>query len=75
MQEEKMRAYRTIKIRIYPNKIQKNIIEATFDCCIRLRNLMLEELITNHKKTGKLKIFDVKSYINQNGGFKNIDTL
>ena len=70
-----MRAYRTIKIRIYPNKIQKNIIEATFDCCIRLRNLMLEELITNHKKTGKLKIFDVKSYINQNGGFKNIDTL
>ena len=53
MQEEKMRAYRTIKIRIYPNKIQKNIIEATFDCCIRLRNLMLEELITNHKNIKK----------------------
>ena len=75
MQEGKMKAYRTIKIRIYPNKIQKNIIETTFDCCIGLRNLMLEELITNHKKTGKLKIFDVKSYINHNGGFKNIDTL
>ena len=70
-----MEDYRTIKIRIYPNKLQEEIIEETFCCCQKLWNMMLNELIEYHKANKSIKYIDIKKYLNEYPAFKKVDIL
>ena len=70
-----MEDYRTIKIRIYPNKLQEEIIEETFCCCQKLWNMMFNELIEYHKANKSIKYIDIKKYLNEYPAFKKVDIL
>lgn len=73
--EENMEVYRTIKIRIYPNKHQEEIIEETFNCCQKLWNIILGELIEYHKVNKSVKKVNIKEYLREFPTFQKVDIL
>ena len=42
---------RAIKYRIYPTKLQEELLQKTFGCCRKIWNLMLTDKINYYKET------------------------
>lgn len=70
-----MKVYRTIKIKLYPNRTQRKTIEKICHSCIKLWNMILSEMIDYHKKTGALKIVNIKEMIKGDKQFDDVDIL
>ncbi len=53
---------RAIKIRVYPNQNQKEVLDKTFGCCRFIYNKMLEERIQSYKefKDDKESLYNYK---------------
>lgn len=66
------RAYR---FRIYPNEEQQMFLSKTFGCCRFLYNRMLEDKITEFKKSGELKRTTPAMYKGEYPFLKEVDSL
>ena len=56
---------KTVKLRIYPNKLQIKIINGTLGCCRYIYNKYIESNIESYKTSGKfISGYDFSKYIN-----------
>lgn len=65
--------YRAYKYRVYPNKVQKELIEKTFGCCRWYWNQALHDNINYYKENKKGKINTPAYYKKNNEWLKEID--
>jgi len=55
---------KTFKYRLYPNKLQRDLIERSFGCCRWVYNRCLDEREAHYKETGRyLSVFDLQKMI------------
>lgn len=66
---------KAIKYRIYPNKIQEELLQKTFGCCRKIWNLMLSDKINYYKETKKSLQTTPAKYKKEYEYLKEVDSL
>lgn len=66
---------KAIKYRIYPNKTQEELLQKTFGCCRKIRNLMLEDKINYYNETKKSLQTTPAKYKKEYEYLKEVDSL
>ncbi len=66
---------KAIKYRIYPNKIQEELLQKIFGCCRKIWNLMLSDKINYYKETKKSLQTTPAKYKKEYEYLKEVDSL
>ena len=66
---------RAIKYRIYPTKLQEELLQKTFGCCRKIWNLMLTDKINYYKETQKTLQTTPAQYKKEYDYLKEVDSL
>ena len=68
-------ANKAIRYKLYPNADQRIMFAKTFGCCRKVYNLMLNDKIESHKKTGKFVGVTPAMYKKDYPFLKDVDSL
>ena len=66
---------RAIKYRIYPTKLQEELLQKTFGCCRKIWNLMLTDKINYYKETKQTLQTTPAQYKEEYDYLKEVDSL
>ena len=66
---------RAIKYRIYPTKLQEELLQKTFGCCRKIWNLMLTDKINYYKETKQTLQTTPAQYKKEYDYLKEVDSL
>ena len=66
---------RAIKYRIYPTKLQEELLQKTFGCCRKIWNLMLTDKINYYKETKQTLQTTPAKYKKEYDYLKEVDSL